>query len=470
MDLFEVIPTNLFTILTSKNRSVYADSLLIMRKAFKENVLIDKEVLTNELINELHSNIFDIDVKADEDPNAATSYKDAVSLAKYIIKRLADTGWIDMEYESEDHLVEYVSLPPYSVHFINIIADLTNNEVKEYDSFMYAMYSSLLNADGEYKDYRYTALNSVYEKMLEFEDSLKTLFHNLKRHYTNLVSLKTVNQILSEHFDSYQKDVIMQIYLPLKTKDSITRFKGSIFTILMKWMRDADIIDSMAGQALVQAKYPDVDSAHAGILSKINYIVDKLTDLEELVDLIDKRNTTYVSAATDKMSHLLNNDKSISGKLTKIMAKVATDLQNGYESSLDVTMEVLQLQKQQVLSGESLFTRAQGNFETDDSGPGELTYVDDEVANKLTEAFESETRNRFSHQNVINFMKEQLNDKESVNSNELQLSSIDDMILLMNAFMDAYDDKLFYRMKLEHGQVINNDYQIPNLVFSKRRN
>ena len=468
MDLFEVVPSNLFTILTSKNRSIYADALLIIRKAFKENVLIDREVLTGELINQLHNNIFDIDIKAEETKDG-DSYKDASSLAKYIIKRLAETGWIDLEYESESHLMEYVSLPPYSVNFINIIADLTDNEAKEYDSFMYAMYSSLLNADHNYQDYRYTALNSVYERMLEFEDSLKTLFHNLKRRYTNLVALKTVNQILSEHFDSYQKDVIMQIYLPLKTKDSITRFKGSIFNILIKWMRDPAIIESMAAQAIVQAKYPDTPSASAGILAKINYIVDKLTDLEELVDLIDKRNTTYISAATEKMRHLLNNDKSISGKMTKIAAKLANEIQSGYEQGLTLCQDVLQLQHQQWLSPDSLFTRAPGTYERDNSGPSEITYVDEAIASKLQATFAETTTNKFSHQNVINYMREQLGDNPSVTTKEMRLNNTDDLILLMNAFIKAFDDNVFYRMQVEQGQIKNNHYEVPNVEFHKRR-
>ncbi len=469
MDLFEVIPNNLFTILTSKNRSIYADSLLIINKAFKENVLIDRDVLTSQLINELQNNIYDIDIEADQDKVEA-SFKDATNLAKFIIKKLADTGWIDIEYESENHLIEYVSLPPYSIHFIKIISDLTNNEVKEYDSFMYAMYSSLLNADKDYKDYRYTALNSVYEKMLEFEDSLKTLFHNLKRRYTNLVSLKTVNQILSEHFDSYQKDVIMQIYLPLKTKDSITRFKGSIFNILINWMKDDKNIETIAAQAVVQAKYHDIDDAKNAILTKINYIVDKLNDLEELVELIDKRNSSYVSAATKKMHHLLNNDKSINGKLTKIIAKIALENERGYETTSDFCKEVISLQHQDLLVESSLYNRSQVEKIKDDSSPGEITYLDETIINKLNETFKETTTTRFSSQDVINFMKEQFNEDSLIKSSDFKLRDSDDLILLIFSFIKAFDKNIFYSVDVNEGQVINNHYEIPNLEFRKRRN
>jgi len=468
MDLYDLIPNNLFTVLTSKNRSIYAKSLLIIYNFFKENIIIDKDVVVAHLINELQSDIFDIDTNVDGE-TIESFQKDATSLAKYIMRRLLDTGWIDVEYESYNKLQEYVSLPPYSIKLISTISEITNNEVKEYDSFMYAMYSSLLNSDQNYNDFRFTALNNVYDKMHEFEESLKTLFHNLKRRYTNLVSLKTVNQILSEHFDSYQKDVIMQIYLPLKTKDSITRFKGSIFNILVKWMRDEQISNSMIAQAMVQKRFQDDDEAKLDILTKINYIVDKLNDLDELVDLIDSRNSTYISAATEKMHHLLSNDRSIMGKITKIIATIAKDELNGYNNNLHICQDFLFLQKQEYLNEESLFNRAQSIYKYSNNEPSEILYVDEQIVQKLKSAFEESTNNKFSYRNVINYMKEQLEDINHVSTKNIALKNSDDFLLLLHSFIHGFDNNVFYSLKLYEGNVINSNYLLPNLEFIRRR-
>jgi hypothetical protein len=468
MELFETLPSNLFTILTSKNRSVYANSLLIIHQAFKQDIIIDKEILTNQLISKLENDIFDIDVNA-EDVKYDGVFKDASSLGRYIIRRLGETGWLDIDYENETKLREYVSLPPYSIKLISIISDLTNNEVKEYDSFMYAMYSSLLNADQNYQDYRYTALTVVYDKVVAFEESLKGLFHNLKRRYTNLLNLKTVNQVLYEHFDSYQHDLIMNIYMPLKTKDSITRFKGSIFGILIKWLRDKDTITTMTNQAMVANRFKTEELAQGSIISKINYIVDKLNELEDLVIKIDERNNNYVSAAAEKMHHLLSSDRSITGKLSKIIAKISGELKNGFEDSLNLVISNVTLHRQETVNEGSLYTRNSRFEKLLITDPLPLNVISPEAAKKMQELFQIEAQNRFSHQSLIDFMSEQFNLTTDLNSTTLKIDNQDQFILTMMAFIRGFDDNLFYRMKINDGRVDNNGYQLPNLEFYKRR-
>lgn len=468
MELFDALPNNLFTILTSKNRSVYANSLLIIYQAFKQDIIIDKEILTNQLISKLENDIFDIDISA-EDVKYDGVFKDATSLGKYIIRRLGETGWLDIDYENESRLKEYVSLPPYAIKLISIISDLTNNEVKEYDSFMYAMYSSLLNADQNYGDYRYTALSVVYDKVVAFEDSLKGLFHNLKRRYNNLLNLKTVNQVLFEHFDSYQHDLIMNIYLPLKTKDSITRFKGSIFGILIKWLRDNQIINAMTAQAIVANRFKSEELAQASIISKINYIVDKLNDLEDLVTRIDERNNNYVAAAAEKMHHLLSSDRSITGKLAKVIAKLSTELKNGFEDTYNVINSTLLLQKQEIIDEESLYTRSSRFEKLVITDPLPLNIVSPEMAKRMQELFQQDAINRFSHQSLVEFMSEQFSVVNNLNSKTLKLENQDDFIMTMFAYIRGYDENLFFRMKINEGSVENNQYKIPNLEFYKRR-
>ena len=65
MKLFEAIPENLFTVLTSKNKDIYVSSLLVLHDAFKTDVTIEKETLTSLIINKLHSELFDFDELSD---------------------------------------------------------------------------------------------------------------------------------------------------------------------------------------------------------------------------------------------------------------------------------------------------------------------------------------------------------------------------------------------------------------------
>ena len=181
MKLFEAIPENLFTILTSKNKDIYVSSLLVLHDAFKQDVTLEKETMTSLIINKLHSELYDFDELQD----GHEKMRDVSSKAHFVVRKLIDTGWIEIEYNRVGGLVEYVTLPPYSIKLIDLLYSLVNEEVKEYDSFMYAMYSSLINAEEKYNDYRFTALLAVYDKLNDFEQALKSLYHDLRRRYNS---------------------------------------------------------------------------------------------------------------------------------------------------------------------------------------------------------------------------------------------------------------------------------------------
>ena len=355
---------------------------------------------------------------------------------------------------------------------INLIYELINEESKVYDSYLYSVYSSLKSADEEYVDFRYTALLSVVDKLNEFEDVLKNLFHNLKRKHTNLGGLKTINQVLYDHFDQYQKTIISQIYLPFKTKDSISRFKGPILTILSKWMKDMENIDKMVGNAIVQNRYKTKDDAQWGILSMFNQIIDKLADLEELVELIDERNQAYVQASTEKMRYLLKKDKSIKGKLTKIIEKLASERENNINDSVNHVRTVLTLTSQGYISENSLFNRSNMRKDMFDDEPQELVLMDDTRASELLLDFEksNSSAEKFSTKSIIEFMHAQMDEINSLISKDMIINDMDTLIMVMYSFIRGYDARMFYRLKLNDGDnIVNGDYLIPDFEFIRKK-
>ena len=465
MNLFEAIPSNLFTILTSKSKDIYVSSLLVLHDTFKRDLTIEKETLTNLITNKLHSELFDFE----DDSDKQETLKDINAKSHFIIRKLIETGWIETEYNHAGGLIEYVSLPPYSIKLLDCLYSIVNEEVKEYDSYMYAMYSSLVNADEKYNTYRFSAIQAVYDKLIDFETTLKSLYHNLKRRYNTLASLKTVNQILKEHFDSYQKEVIKQIYLPLKTKDSISRFKGPILRILTRWLRDENIMDSIITQSIIANQYDNANEAKQGIIVKINYIVDKLFELEELIDMIDERNNTYVNAATQKMKYLLKNDRSSKGKLTKIIQSLAYDVESFDEDYLEKCEHELCFYPQNYLNEFSLYSRKDAS-RSEEEEPQELIILSDEEKDDMFNTWtQGKDIRKFSHLDIIDYMHNVLEDKKTINSSDINLPDIDTLIYTMHAFIKGYDPNIFYKLELHDGMVNNEKYTIPDFNFTRRR-
>ena len=99
MCLFEVLPSNLFSVFNSKNKDIYVSSLFLLRQAFKQELVIEKEKLVQQLSSVLSNELMSIDIEEEEAFNDGKKLsRDALSLSRFMIKRLCETGWIEIEY------------------------------------------------------------------------------------------------------------------------------------------------------------------------------------------------------------------------------------------------------------------------------------------------------------------------------------------------------------------------------------
>ena len=212
MKLFEVIPENLFSILASKNKKVYIEALFVLHKAFKQEMMISKTDLVAMLIANLDEMMLDIDFSEenesleDNNPFGGKSLGNLSAAAHFLLRRLRDTGWVEVEYQV-DSFAESITSPDYSIKIINLLYSLTEEQAAEYNSYVYSAYSDLRTADEERDDYMFTALVSAYEKTRQLLDELKTLHNNIRRYHQALNEYATVNEVLKGHFDEYKSTI-----------------------------------------------------------------------------------------------------------------------------------------------------------------------------------------------------------------------------------------------------------------------
>lgn len=63
MGLFEVLPSNLFSVFNAKNKDVYVSSLFLLRQAFKQELVIEKDKLIQQLSTVLSNEILSLDIE-----------------------------------------------------------------------------------------------------------------------------------------------------------------------------------------------------------------------------------------------------------------------------------------------------------------------------------------------------------------------------------------------------------------------
>jgi len=470
MNLFEAIPANLFSIFNSKNREIYVNTLFALRQSFKQELSIEKENLIHQLANTLHQDLLNLDIEEAEALNDGKKLgRDALTLARFIIKRLAETGWIEFEYGVDTSFKEYITLSPYSIKIINTLYAIALEDEQGYNTYMYSIYSNLMQADNERRDFMYAALLNAYDRTEELENELKTLYHNIRRKYNKLGFLININDVLIDHFDDYQKKIISQIYMPLKTKDSLNRFKGSVVQVLLKWLRDPQSLEALQKQALTYQAFNSFDEVKDSIITKIYFIVDKLNELEEMVEKIDTKNTEYVSATADKMRALLTNDKSIKAKMSRLIDVLKdSNIDNTQDNILEHFYSNIALESSSYIDDTSLFVRSYYIPEMNN----EPLYIDDTYDNNIdlqASNFIENMNNTYSNKNIISFVERKLENKNELDSSRFKIQSDEDLILTIHSMLKGWDKNVFYKIELGEGNVRDSYYSIPKMTYYRRR-
>ena len=78
---------------------------------FKQNLIIDKNVLVKELATVLAKELLKMDIEDEQATSGVKINKNATSLAHFVIRKLTETGWIELEYGLDTSFKEHFALP-----------------------------------------------------------------------------------------------------------------------------------------------------------------------------------------------------------------------------------------------------------------------------------------------------------------------------------------------------------------------
>lgn len=458
MKLFERIPERFFSILISPNKELYVEALFVLRQAFKTELTIHRTDLVAMLIDTLETNIILADFS--QETEEFKEEKGDVSLsgkAYLLIRKLKETGWIEVEYESKS-FEENITIPDYSISIINLLYDLSTEHVKEYNSYVFATYATLKNTE-ENSDYLYQALQAAYQNTVQLVDELKLLFNNIKRYYQKITAELGVNELLAEHFDRYKEQIIDTIYYPLKTIDSVPRFKHSILKCLNEWMLSEDTIDIIIGQGKQRHIYSSDEDGKEDILMKINFIANTFENIEGMIADIDKKHVEYTNASIDKIRYIMNADRSVKGKLVEL-------LKRSKETNVFERMEegIIVYQHGYLDTG-SMYDRVKRTIKSEGKP---ISVEEAETDNNLIESFLCSIRSQYSTRKIDEFVEQYLKGRETFGTEDLEMADTDEFVLFMLGTIRAGQKSAGYQVEFLEGTIEKEGYRLPRVQFFKR--
>lgn len=152
MKLFDAVPNELFSILASPNRSLYADALDVLYEAYQENLKVPEENLYSMLRSRLEQQL--AEATFDGEDIDEEELRDVSGRARFLIRKLDSKGWL--EKQRGDDFNEYITVPGYSSRLLELFHQLRDDSPMRGYSYVFGTYSTLKVASEG---------NSVYDKM-----------------------------------------------------------------------------------------------------------------------------------------------------------------------------------------------------------------------------------------------------------------------------------------------------------------
>lgn len=472
MRLFTILPDNFFSILASKNKDIYAESLLVLYHSLQTDELsIKKSDFIRTLRDKYRDILLTLDVSAEDDisDDEGEHYlsDDLPSKASFVVRRLEECGWIDVEMDPTT-FEEQLALPSYTISFLTLLDELTSDDSGEYVSLVHATYTELKGEDEERDEFLYATLIRAYESTRKLKTELITLGHSIRIFQNRLGRVFSTNSILADYFDQYKARVSDRYYHPLKTFDSVAKFKRPIISILQNWLHDEEVRNQLVMQSLMWTRNLNKVELEKDIITKINYICDMYETLDEMIEQIDTKHQEYTKASASKILYLNNSDKTIKGHLDNIFKHYGEMVQkdDNLRPLFNGMREAINMSHQGYVTPDSLTLPVLRKYKLE--GQALEVYDFDDVSEMLMEGFLDQTRNIFTDKRVFDFMELAFGNSHELLIDDIPLPDFDAFILLILATVKTNDEKCFYEIESLDGHLVNYGYRLPKLLFKRK--
>ena len=107
--MFDNLPSNFFNLLVAKNRDLYVSALFTIRKAIRQDLYLTREDLARRIAISMEEEIKNANIDDDEGKFESEDLNSINSKALFIIRKLRDYGWINIDFNAKNSFEEYIA-------------------------------------------------------------------------------------------------------------------------------------------------------------------------------------------------------------------------------------------------------------------------------------------------------------------------------------------------------------------------
>lgn len=462
MNLFERIPTELFSVLASPNRALYADALDVLYDAYRESLKIPETTFYTMLRSKLEQQLAAATFEGEDIDEE--ELRDISGRARFLIRKLYSKGWFEKERGEE--FEEYITVPGYSSRLLEVFHQFRDDSPIRGYSYVFGTYSTLkVAADSDNIYDKMAAVYSAYDNTRALIDLLQMVYHNVKHFFQIQSKMQEVNEILASHFDDFGQKVVEAYIRPLKIKDSVPKYRVPIQAVLTSWVEDEALLLALSNAALQDRRGATLEECRRDILQKIFWVKDHYDSMErEYLDEIDRQVRRYTRATTQKLENLTNRDYNVRGNLNYLLSALGRN--HRASDLIEQIQPAFQLYEQSFLSERSLWHRKHPGKRI----KAEPVLIGDTGLDAESEAQAAELlRTEYSRFAISAYVEKCLGERGICYSKDMGLSDDKAYIMSMLAVLTGQDPEAGYRVQELEGSFTEAPYTIPQFQITRRK-
>ena len=461
MKLFEAVHPDIFSVLASPNKELYASALEVLYEAYRDYLKIPETTLYSMLRIKLENQLAGASFEGEDIDEE--ELRDVSGRARFLMRKLCSKGWFEKERGKD--FEENIIVPGYSSKLLELFHQLTSDETMRGYSYVFDTYSSLKVAkEGDNVFDKMVSLYSAYDNTQALIKLLKTVYHNVKRYFQLQIEIQNINKILSLHFDDFGIKVSEAYIRPLKIRDSVPKYRVPIQNILDEWFENDAMMLAMSNAALQDKRKETLELCRTDLHEKIIWIKEQYGRIEtDYLEEIDRQVLRYTRATTQKIENLTNRDQNTRGNLNYLLMTLAKNRRAG--AILDELQSAFHLHEQSFLSEKSLWYRKHpAKYEKNATVSIENEHISDSIKNEADGLFSYQ----YSKLAVTAYMKKLLTENESLLSGDIDIKDDHAYVMSLLSVLNSNDRDAFYDTEIMDGAYTQSPYQIPQIRFTLR--
>lgn len=469
MELFDIIPENFFSILSSKNRRLYTACAMQAFAIYETGSIlgVDRKLIADELTLYLenHDNLYELD--AEEFGDGLEEPENLRETANLVIRRLEECGWIYIDLTPD--YTEILNFTDVAITMIEALQEICPQTItydyynedddyatptftaivdpNEYKGYIYTIYSLLTNQDLDYP----LMISEVYKNTKMLIRSLRKMDSRIKDYINSVVETSEIKDLMSKLME-YNDEIYEPTYTKLKTADNINKYRLKIVTSLEEIASNRVAMEQIAEDYMYRFRNKNLAIEKAN--RDLDEMVDIFNELDQYISGIDEKNKNYINSTIGKVKFLLTEEDNVIGKLNGILKFIKAENKIGkVDRAMTKVNQVVNLPSVKGFAESSLYT-PRGRYQRGDFSSIDLDRFDFEALDaSVLQGF----RSKYDPAYMRDYILRRLDEHNSLQAKDLIVENTTFDEALMCIYVLIFASENGYKIE-KMPDIIQNDY------------